>query len=228
MVRGKRTTYTHTKSDSLLGLNQTLKRYTDNPEIGGGRVVAQCTKTYKGSVSGKHLTPFNELCDHGNLLKNPIILEGVVSGISAYVDSLRPETRTWTIANKLTVQLDDSWGDIGSATGQEVEGYTTELGTRRELQIDGSGYTSANPEQALFGSGSWVKTGAGASVVIGGRTPDYSAKFTENTNPLHYGNVWCFTDEVICVLQRGALSASEAATISTALQKVFDTATWSN
>lgn len=233
IVKGKKTTYKHTKSDGLIGLSDAMKRYTNNPEIGGGRVTAQCTKTYSKRVNGKKLKPFNALCDHGNLLKNPIVRKGVLSGISAYADSIAvPAVRTWTVGQSLTVRLDDKWGEVVSATGETaegyVEGYVGELGTnRKSLQIDStSQYNSTDFDEQIFGSSSFMKTGAGPSVTIGGRTPDYSASFTENTIPVRYSNVWCFTDEAICVFYRGAYSLADAQP-SAALKAVFSTATWS-
>ena len=79
-----------TKWDGTIGIKDALKRYTNNPEVGGGRVTAQCTETFRIMPDGrsKRAHPFSDLCEHGNLLKNPVILEGVVTGISAYVDSL--------------------------------------------------------------------------------------------------------------------------------------------
>lgn len=217
----------YTNSDDVIRVNNAIRQYTDNWDSGGGNFVASCFREYS-SVQFTTMTK-DAPCRHGALLEYQPVQENALAAVRAYMDSLTPSTtRTWTIANKLTVHLDESWGTIASATGQEVEGYANELGTRREIQIDGSGYPAADPDSYMFGGGSWVKTGPGLDVRIGGRTPDYTASFYERTSPVFYGNAWCFTSDGICVYHRGALSASDAATPSAALQKVFDTATWSN
>ena len=159
-----------------------------------------------------------------------MVREGVLAGISTYVNSLTSsETRTWTVANSLTVQLNDAWSEIYSASGQEIEGYSNELGTGRSIQIESTSlYGSQSPDQAIFGEYStYTKTGDAPSVTIGGRTPDYSTSFSEPTTPTSYGNVWCFTSEGVCVFYRGAHSLTEAQP-SAALQEVFTTATWSS
>lgn len=218
IVKGKKTTYEYTKSDGLIPLSHALKRYTDNPEVGGGRVTAQCTKTYSKKVGGKHLKPFNTLCDHGNLLKNPVVLESVLAGISAYADSLTPaKVRTWTIANTLTLRLNDRWGEIKSATGQDIEGFAYELNTRKELQVASDVMLPISLPQ--------IDTAP--AIAIGGRMPDYSAIYTENTIPVRYSMIWCFSSKNLCVSYRGGLNLNEI-TPSSALLEVFRTATWLN
>ncbi len=218
IVKGKKTTYEYTKSDGLIPLSHALKRYTDNPEVGGGRVTAQCTKTYSKKVGGKHLKPFNTLCDHGNLLRNPVVLESVLAGISAYADSLTPaKVRTWTIANTLTLRLNDRWGEIKSATGQDIEGFAYELNTRKELQVASDVMLPISLPQ--------IDTAP--AIAIGGRMPDYSAIYTENTIPVRYGMIWCFSSKNLCVSYRGGLNLNEI-TPSSALLEVFRTATWLN
>ncbi len=218
IVKGKKTTYKHTKSDGLIPLSHALKRYTDNPEVGGGRVTAQCTKTYSKKVGGKHLKPFNTLCDHGNLLRNPVVLESVLAGISAYADSLTPaKVRTWTIANTLTLRLNDRWGEIKSATGQDIEGFAYELNTRKELQVACDVMLPISLPQ--------IDTAP--AIAIGGRMPDYSAIYTENTIPVRYSMIWCFSSKNLCVSYRGGLNLNEI-TPSSALLEVFRTATWLN
>ncbi len=218
VVKGKKTTYEYTKSDGLIPLSHALKRYTDNPEVGGGRVTAQCTKTYSKKVGGKHLKPFNTLCDHGNLLRNPVVLESVLAGISAYADSLTPaKVRTWTIANTLTLRLNDRWGEIKSATGQDIEGFAYELNTRKELQVASDVMLPISLPQ--------IDTAP--AIAIGGRMPDYSAIYTENTIPLRYSMIWCFSSKNLCVSYRGGLNLNEI-TPSSALLEVFSTATWLN
>lgn len=218
IVKGKKTTYEYTKSDGLIPLSHALKRYTDNPEVGGGRVTAQCTKTYSKKVGGKHLKPFNTLCDHGNLLRNPVVLESVLAGISAYADSLTPaKVRTWTIANTLTLRLNDRWGEIKSATGQDIEGFAYELNTRKELQVASDVMLPISLPQ--------IDTAP--AIAIGGRMPDYSAIYTENTIPVRYSMIWCFSSKNLCVSYRGGLNLNEI-TPSSALLEVFRTATWLN
>ena len=218
VVKGKKTTYEYTKSDGLIPLSHALKRYTDNPEVGGGRVTAQCTKTYSKKVGGKHLKPFNTLCDHGNLLRNPVVLESVLAGISAYADSLTPaKVRTWTIANTLTLRLNDRWGEIKSATGQDIEGFAYELNTRKELQVASDVMLPISLPQ--------IDTAP--AIAIGGRMPDYSAIYTENTIPVRYSMIWCFSSKNLCVSYRGGLNLNEI-TPSSALLEVFRTATWLN
>ena len=218
IVKGKKTTYEYTKSDGLIPLSHALKRYTDNPEVGGGRVTAQCTKTYSKKVGGKHLKPFNTLCDHSNLLRNPVVLESVLAGISAYADSLTPaKVRTWTIANTLTLRLNDRWGEIKSATGQDIEGFAYELNTRKELQVASDVMLPISLPQ--------IDTAP--AIAIGGRMPDYSAIYTENTIPVRYSMIWCFSSKNLCVSYRGGLNLNEI-TPSSALLEVFRTATWLN
>lgn len=218
VVKGKKTTYEYTKSDGLIPLSHALKRYTDNPEVGGGRVTAQCTKTYSKKVGGKHLKPFNTLCDHGKLLRNPVVLESVLAGISAYADSLTPaKVRTWTIANTLTLRLNDRWGEIKSATGQDIEGFAYELNTRKELQVASDVMLPISLPQ--------IDTAP--AIAIGGRMPDYSAIYTENTIPVRYSMIWCFSSKNLCVSYRGGLNLNEI-TPSSALLEVFRTATWLN
>ena len=74
-----------TYSDGLVPEFMAFQRYTNNPIDGGGRVKAVCFKTYRWDWGWEKSTPFNELCNHGNLLKNPTVRSGVITGIEAYI-----------------------------------------------------------------------------------------------------------------------------------------------
>ena len=84
------TVTTNTHSDGVVPERVALKLYTDDQA--GGKVVLQCTETFTWSWrSGlQKSTPFNDLCEHWNLLKNAEVLGEVSSGITAYVGSLPP------------------------------------------------------------------------------------------------------------------------------------------
>ena len=147
-----------------------------------------------------------------------MVLESVLAGISAYADSLTPaKVRTWTIANTLTLRLNDRWGEIKSATGQDIEGFAYELNTRKELQVASDVMLPISLPQ--------IDTAP--AIAIGGRMPDYSAIYTENTIPVRYSMIWCFSSKNLCVSYRGGLNLNEI-TPSSALLEVFRTATWLN
>lgn len=213
-----------TKSDDIISVAGATSQQSGELSKGGGESVFTCYREYSDKkYKDKHMIQ-DAPCKHGDLLKYEPVQEDVLAAISAYVNWLATSNiRVWTLGN-LTVRLDDSWGEIESATADtSLEGYVYE-DTGNLLQIARYDYWCDGTAQAC--SIGYQPTIIPAPVVsIGGRTPDFSASYAVGIAG-DYDNVWCFSSDKICIYYHGVNFVGELQP-SPAVLRVFDTATWS-
>lgn len=213
-----------TKGDDIISVAGATSQQSGELSEGGGESVFTCYRQYSDKkYKDKHMIQ-DAPCKHGDLLKYKPVQEDVITAISAYVNWLATSNiRVWTL-DRLTVRLDDRWGEIESASADtSLEGYVYE-DTGNLLQIARYGYWCDGTAQACS-IGYQPTIIPAPAVSIGGRTPDFSASYAVGIAG-DYDNVWCFSSDKICVYYHGENFVGELQP-SLAVLRVFDTATWS-
>lgn len=237
-----------THGDNKVTVKGATSQKSGELSTGGGESVFKCHSKYSDKKY-KHMTK-NAPCRHGELLKYAPVQKDVITAITNYVNSLTPTPPTTATrpmySGDLTFLLDDSWGDIGSYYGNsssysQAKDLSFMSGSNvfsRSIAMNWYyGITLAEYETryANVDPSYGAVLGSAPPAIIGGRTPDYSVSYLSS---YYYQNEWCYTDaqNVVCVdytLSDEDLPTRSGPTISyieptTAVLKLFSTATWSN
>ncbi len=232
----------HPSDDTLVSTVSATAEMTYDYDSGGGAHVIECDKKYMARILNLGYNDAGAAsCEHGQMLKNAQngVRSDTVEAIKKYVVSLQPKSLT---IGSLTLRFDSRWSNVdygASGPGLDMDATDTTNWapcTNCSTQPPPKSYAflqaqtynwwcTGSADECSVGSWNTV-VGAAPSVTIGGRIPDYSARYLDSG---YTGTslVWCFSDKQVCVYYRRAVDRPQLE-ISQALLDVFRSATWSN
>ncbi len=238
-------------NDTLVPTASANVAHTSDVNKGGGETTIICEKRYRaqGFLGRYKADKEAASCEHASLISNASndVREDTVNAIQRYVASLSSVSLT---VGSLTTKYDSRWTYVYyGASGLSRDGIATDTTNSvpcpnctetpvptsyAHVFLDAYDWYCTNPvETCAVRHPLAVRVGAAPPVTIGGRTPDYSARYIENYVGYGYETfAWCFSDQKLCVDYDRVVYAGEGNTPqlvpSQALLDVFSTATWSN
>jgi pimeloyl-ACP methyl ester carboxylesterase len=231
-------TRTRPYNDTLVSTFSAHSGWTIDSDVGGGFKDITCEKRYAW-YGFSQTAP----CEHGQLIAwaNNGVREDTMDAIGKFVASLTPPQSDISLTvGTLTATFDERWENVSygaSGPGEDGSGQdTTNTAACTNCQDTPPPQIKAFVD--LVNMSSWCTgpildcavdpaniLGAAPAVTIGGRTPDFSARYLDSG----YANsmVWCFEEEQVCVHYRRG-TATPQLEPSQALLDLFSTASWSN
>lgn len=230
--------------DTLVTTLSAHAEYTIDVNKGGGQKTITCEKKYRALPFFNQYISYRDVpCEHERLTQDAGngVREDTADAIRKYVASLAAPAPVSLTIGGLTTTYDARWKDVSyGASGPGQDGSATDTTNGAPCT---NCTTTPNPTVYAFAQignyaswctgsllscavGSSMTAGPAPPVTIGGRTPDYSARYFDS-GYMGTSLVWCFEDQKVCVHYRRAVDTPQLQP-SQALLDVFNTATWSN
>ncbi len=241
--KGHETSRETPQDDTLVAVSSAVSERSFNSANGGGVRVIQCEKAYRAWTFGWGYSESTASCEHGQMIQNAGngVRQDTTDAITRYVTSLEKKTRVLTV-HSLTLTYDlAAWPDAGyGLTGADYDMRATDMtiGTPCANCSDTPPPTINPYIDAIYYGGNCADTvevcaigssfdviGAAPFTTVGGKIPDFSAKYMEGGT---YGPnlVWCFSAEKICIRYQWAAGAELSPSL--ALRELFNGAVWSS
>lgn len=220
--------------DTLVSTLSAHAEYTVGEAEGGGDTTVLCNKDYWPTLPALGMYQSDTAsCEHGQLILDASngVREDAVEAIEKYVASVNVTSLT---IESLTMRFDSRWDNPRYVSGGNPPYYAgagENVGSTNLARVAIFPYADwCNPpntiEECLENASVSQRIDDAPGVTVGGRTPDYTARFRGLYYTNEYILAWCFTDEKICITYTKRNEPEFMP--SQALLDLFATATWSS
>jgi len=232
-----------TRSDGLISIQNALGSGSRTSTAGAGRAKLSCIEYYSDRFFWRR-TGAEAPCRHANLLNYGPVRVDVENALRRYAASLPPlpqQSTTLTVGPLTMAYPESNWRDAqyGASGPGEDSAADDRTNSAPCTNCDETPPPNVSAFVQVFNMKSWCTgastilecavgdreiVGAAPEVLVGGKSPDSSARYVEGSSP-GTGLMWCFSAEQVCVTYRRATESPQLEP-SQALRDLLSSATW--